>query len=291
MGSSYFGTTDLNNGAYTPDPVSLTYPDLPLTKMRRHGTIDDFSTLVLRGMKIYQEKFLKKARATWVPLVMGYPMTKMKDSSKIQFENIQTLDDYYYLYPFCNVITFTMRFQAPAGYRRPFGSEKMRAPMHKEDLRVNEHPGTIYGVETHEMDNLVQFDCWSSTGRGADGLVDWFKKYMEFFKGSIMMQGFQKIQFWERGIDKDVIKWRDDISVRSLQYLVKSEEHYLLPQRLISEIDLEMKVDRNLTEEQKVFFDAVVEGIPPSGLLTADVDTGPLISGLNEVSTTTLIEH
>lgn len=291
MGSSYFGTSDLNNGASTPDPVSLTYPDLPLTKMRRHGTIDDFSTLVLRGMKIYQEKFLKRAKATWVPLVMGYPMTKMSDSSRIDFKDIQTLDDYYYLYPFCNVITYTMRFQAPAGYRKAFGAEKMRAPMHKEDLRVVDQPGLIYGVETHEMDNLVQFDCWSSTGRGADELVEWFKKFMEFFKGSIMLQGFQKIQFWERGVDKDVQKWRDDISVRSLQYLVKSEEHYLIPQRLISEIDLEMRVDRNLTDEQKVFFDAVVAGVPPSGLLTDNVDIDPLISGLNAASTISLIEH
>lgn len=290
MGSSYFGTTDLNNGVYTPEPTSLTYPDLPLTKMRRAGAINDFPTLVLRGMKIYQEKFLKKAKPTWVPLVMGYPSTLVKDSSRIEYKDIKTLDDYYYLYPFCNVVTYTLRFQGPAGSRKPFGTEKLRAPMRKEDLRVNELPGTLYGVNTLEMDNLVQFDCWSSTGRGADELVDWFKKFMEFFKGSIMQQGFQKIQFWERGIDKDVQKWRDDIAVRSLQYLVRSEEHFLIPQRMISEIDLEMRVDRNLTDEQKVFFDAVKSGIPPSGLISDEVDIDPLISGLNEVSTTSLIE-
>jgi hypothetical protein len=288
--SPYFGIEDLNNGKLNSEPISLTYPDYPVTKMRRAGVIDDFSTLVLRGMKIYQEKFLKRSKKTWVPLVMGYPMTKMSESSRKQFLDITSLDDYYYLYPFCNLITYSMVFQCPAGYEKPFGAKKMRAPMRKEELRSTDKPGLIYGVDTLELDNLVQFDCWSSTGRGADELVDWFKRFMEYFKGSIMQQGFQKIQFWERGIDKDITTWRDDIAVRSLKYLVRSEEHYSIPQRLISEISLEMRVDRNLTEEQQDFFNSV-KGIPiPSGL-TDEVNIDPLVSELNAVSTTTLVEN
>ncbi len=286
--SPYFGTRDLNNGVVTPEPLTMTYPDIPATKMDRAGSVDDFSTLVLRGMKIYQERFLKRDKKTWVPLVMGYPMTSPNDSSRIDFKDIKTLDDYYFLHPFCDLVTFTLRYQAPAGYKKAFGTEKIRASLWKENLYSHNHPGVAYGVHTNEMDNLVQFDCWSSTGRGADLLADWFKQFMEFFKGSIMKQGFQKIQFWERGIDKDITKWRDDISVRSLQYLVKTEEFYTIPQKLISGIDLELSVERSLNEEEDLFIHSVT-GVDPSGL-TDDVDLAPIISGVNSLSTSTLVE-
>ena len=291
-GGLFFGNTNLNAPAPTPQlPVSLTYPDPKFAAMRmdRNGTLDSFTTVALRALKLFQQDILKRAPSTWIPLVGGYPYQKVSEASAPKTRsNLSNFNDFYFLYPFADLVTYTIKYQAPAGFKKAFGAEKMRPQRWCETVQVTEEPGVYYDIYAHEMDNLIQFDCWSSTGRGADNLAAWFKYFMEFMKGPIMQQGFQKISFWERGVDKDVTAWRDDIAVRSLTYLVKTEEFYIVPTGLISRISTDIEVVSSLDQQQQDFI-RKWSGIPePSGCECSG--SVPLLSGLINAGVNTITE-
>jgi hypothetical protein len=290
-----FGTTNLNNGFVPTRAVSLSDFNPDRLKMDRAGSLADFGEVALRAIKFYQKNFLRTAPKTWIPIVANYPLQKIYPASqpsetaigpqRVTFDKIARMDDYYFLYPFANLVTYTLRFQAPAGFKKPFGQERMRNLQLREVIRVKELPGVVYEVYAGVTDNLFQFDCWSSTGRGAEQLADWFKRFMEFMKGSIMRQGFQKIEFWERGIDRDVTAWRDDIACRSLQYLVKMEEFFVIPKSTISTIntDIQLRYDMDGAEED---FIREMAGLPEgSGCVPIPVFE---VSGLQPVGTAQL---
>ncbi len=285
----FFGTTNLNPGFKPEDAVSLTYPDVPLLKMDRNGTLDNFTTVVLRAMKFFQRNIMKRAPATHVPLVAGYPSQKILESSFIKTRtNINDFNELYYLDPFANLVTYTIKYQGPMGYKKVFGEERARAPILRETLKVKEQPGVVYDVYTQMMDNLIQFDCWSSTGRGADNLIAWFKYFMEFMKGPIMQQGFTKIQFWERGVDRDVTSFRDDIAVRSLQFYVQTQEQYIVPTSLIKQIGIDIETSLSFDEEL-VSFLADQSEVSPSG--ANFLNLVPVLSGLRSTGSSTLTEN
>lgn len=288
-----FGTTNLNNGQIPSRVVSLTDLASPRLKMDRAGTLEDFGEVILRAAKYFQKNILRRAPKTWVPVIANYPLQKIYPASqasetaigpqRVTFDKIARMDDYYFLYPFADLVTYTLRFQAPAGFKKAFGTERMRNLQLREILRVKEQPGIVYEVYAGEMDNLYQFDCWSSNGRGADYLASWFKYFMEFMKGSVMKQGFQKISFWERGIDRDITAWRDDIACRSLQYLVKTEEFYLVPKSTLSTITTDIQLRYTLDGAEEEFIKEVAH--LPSGDLASGCGPIPVfeISGLQSV--------
>lgn len=291
-GGLFFGNTNLNAPVEPKQAFSLTYPDPRYAryKMDRNGTLDSFTTVTLRALKFFQEKILQRAPATWVPLVAGYPMQKINEASIIKTRsNLNNFDDFYFLQPFADLVTYTLKYQAPAGFKKAFGAEKMRPPLWRETIRVDDQPGVYYDVYSHIMDNMIQFDCWSSTGRQADTLAAWFKYFMEFMKGPIMKQGFQKISFWERGIDKDVTSWRDDIAVRSLTYLVKTEEMYIVPTSLITQINADIQVTTSFNQQEADFVKQY-RGIP---ILSGCIEPSsvPSLSGLNYPVTADIVDN
>jgi hypothetical protein len=151
----------------------------------------------------------------------------------------------------------------------------------RKTVPVEGQPGVYMETWAAVTDNLVQFDCWSSDGRGADKLTDWFKYFMQFMKGPIMRQGFQKIEFWEREIDNDVTQWREDIAVRSLRYLVRTEEQFIRPTGLITQIEAAVAVRSSLNDEEENLI-RILKGIPASGFTqTPDV----LLSGMPDLTT------
>lgn len=293
MGGLFFGTTNLN-GTFTPndDLRSIEYPDIPRLRMDRHGSIEDFTTVALRAIKYFQQHIMKRAAPTWVPIVANYPQVKIQEGSYIrrdaQTDRILSLDDFYFYNPFADMVTYTLKLQAPAGFKEAFGKQKMRAAQQRETYAIAEQPGQYYSVVGMPMDNLVQFDCWSSTGRGAVKLAAWFKVFMEYMKGSIMRQGFPKIEFWERGEDRDIEAWRDDIAVASLQYYVRTEEFYVTPVSLVTQIDRELSVRYSLDEESDLFAREMA-GIPISGAV--DPSGLPVLSGEAPTGTTYLLEY
>jgi hypothetical protein len=260
--------------------------------MDRNGSIEDFSTVTLRAIKFFQQYVLKRAPATWVPLVASYPQQKVPEASFVrraeQGDRILKIKDFYYFNPFADMVTYTLKYQCPAGFKEPFGKQRMRGPQHRETLESKETPGLFYDIVGLPMDNLVQFDCWSSDGRGVDNLAAWFKSFMQYMKGPIMAQGFSKIEFWERAGDKDITKWRDDIAVASLQYYVRTEEMYAVPTSLVTQINQALSVRTSLEEESDLFAKAAMTGIPVSGII--DSSMMPILPGV-PLGTTQLLEH
>ena len=96
-----------------------------------------------------------------------------------------------------------------------------------------------------------------------------------------MRQGFQKVEFWEREIDNDVTQWREDIAVRSLRYLVRTEEQFIKPTGLITQIDAQVAVRSSLNDEQETLI-RTLRGIPASGFVQSpDI----VISGMPDLMT------
>jgi hypothetical protein len=257
--------------------------------MDRNGTIEDFSTITLRALKFFQGNILKRSKDTWVPLLVGYPQKKVHEASNSKVRSsITSLDDFYFLNPFADLVTFTLEWQGPAGMNKAFGTEKQRGAQHREYLLVDDQPGIAYDIEGRPMDNLVRFDCWSSTGRNAGNLATRFKIMMEYMKGSIIRQGFRRVEFWERAQDKDVTRWRDDISCVSLRYYVGTEEISITPKTLITQIDWEMRINQNPDEEQEAFLREIA-GLSSSGYVITP-EANPFVSGMS-TGTTELLEH
>lgn len=287
-----WGTADLNNGSVSPEwrPLEEKWPLIQDMRMTRNGTLEDLIIVLTRAIQYYQQNILQRAPKTWVPILAGYPTEKVYTATqatatvnglKPEYGTLTRIDDYYFLNPFVNMVSYTLKYQAPKGMKKAFGSEKIRRPDKMATYPVSGTPGLYYDVASQPMDNLIQFDCWSSTTRGADNLASWFKYFMECMKGSIMNQGYGHIAFWERGIDKDIAAWRDDISVRSLQYYIETQEFYIVPRTLITSINFELAIKEGMNWTQDQFVRHVIEDqpYPPSGCYESS-GIVPLVSGL-----------
>ncbi len=283
MSGLFFGTRNLGDYAEVEPALRSLESDggLPRLTMDRCGTLDDFTTVVLRALRVFQGNILKRDKKTWVPLLAGYPHATVHQNSNATMESLTKLDDYYFLDPFCDLVTYTLKYQAPGGSQKAFGQEKMRPPTLRKTVPVEGQPGLYMETWAAVTDNLVQFDCWSSDGRGADKLADWFKYFMQFMKGPIMRQGFQKVEFWEREIDSDVTQWREDIAVRSLRYLVRTEEQFIKPTGLVTQIDAQIAVRSSLNDEEESLIRSL-RGIPASGF---DPSPEVSISGMPDLMT------
>lgn len=287
--SLFLGTENLNNSITPEEIASESYPNTPRLKADRHGTLRDFTMVMLRAFAYYQDKIKKKARDTWIPILHGHPHQKLKDASYIK--QIKHPDDYYFVNPFCELITYDLQLQAPQGMHKAFGAEKLRNWQFRERIRDQQYPDVSYNVMARTHDNLIRFNCWASNGRAADWLADFFKEFTVWMTGSIMRQGFGKFMFLERGIDEQIPKWRDDIAVRTLQYYLKTEEHWLIPNVDITALSKEISIDYTAVNDFDSYTRSIVysvaSGVFPSGI---DGSTVPSYSGVTNLGYTTYLE-
>lgn len=250
-----------------PDWEDESFPNSRV-KMAGNATIEGFFTLVLRGLKWYQEEVEKKPRELWVPMLMGYPEVPLEQATR-PWDPVTGIEMLYYLHPFVDLITYKVRDQQPGGIKEPFGAKRERTPHEREVIKNAENPKECYVVHGQWMDNLVQFDIWASNGRAAERRVGWFKNVMERIKGSIKRQGVQQVLFWERLEDNTVTKWRSDIAVRSLRYYVRTEEITITSSNKIENIDVYANVQYSLNEAEDELAKAYLEAAA-SGWITPD---------------------
>ena len=88
------------------------------------------------------------------------------------------------------------------------------------------------------FDNLIQFDCWSVTNNGADTLIVWFEDFLFRYTWVWKKNGVQEILYMNRGIDEELIKWRDDIVNRTLIYYFRTEKIVTIRTHDFTQIDL-----------------------------------------------------
>jgi hypothetical protein len=83
------------------------------------------------------------------------------------------------------------------------------------------HTIEVYG---QWFDNIVQFDCWSTSNPQANMLVTWFEDFMELYIPILKRNGVQEALYWQRQDDKVLQAFRDDIDNRTVQYYFRTEK-------------------------------------------------------------------
>jgi len=83
------------------------------------------------------------------------------------------------------------------------------------------HTITVYG---QWFDNIVQYDCWSTSNQEANSLILWFEDFMDLYTRVLKENGVQELLYWQRLEDKVVESWRDDIDNRTIQYYFRTEK-------------------------------------------------------------------
>jgi len=142
--------------------------------------------------------------------------------------------------------------------KAPFGEPKQLKPHIRETV---EDPGDPinYALEIQGwwMDNLFQFDCFSPSAKEANRLVRWFKNFMVWCEGVFMLNGVQRILYWDRRSDRVTEKFRDRLAQRPIRYYARTEDFHIIRRRRITSLKLTIRT----------------QGRPTTALLTGE-DTG-----------------
>jgi len=118
--------------------------------------------------------------------------------------------------------------------------------------RVRQYVPDPDHVDCHVMilgqwfDNLIQFDCWSKYNNRADEMIEWFEDFMYKYTWVWKKNGVNEILYWMRNIDEEVVKFRNDLSVRTVLYYFKTEKIVTIREYDFKQIDLYLEVDNTV---------------------------------------------
>jgi len=147
-------------------------------------------------------------------------------------------------------ISWIVKRQDPASMSgQPFGPVKEFKPRYR-DVNVNDvFAGTenqnreiteSYDIKGQLMDNIIQFDIWTKDPGTAEDLVEWFKNFMVTYEGMFRQHGVNQMGFWRRLQDEELLKWRNGLSNRSIQWYVRTEELTVKSEPLIRQININL---------------------------------------------------
>ena len=138
-----------------------------------------------------------------------------------------------------DTITYKVDRREPGTIQaHPFEGRKEIKPRVRQVIPDPDYPD--YHVEIHGQwfDNLIQFDCWSVTNNGADSLIVWYEDFLFRYTWVLKKNGVQEILYMNRGMDQEIIKWRDDIVNRTLIYYFRTEKIVSIRTHDFTQIDL-----------------------------------------------------
>ena len=145
-------------------------------------------------------------------------------------------------------ITWTVRRQVPGTVgSTPFNERRELKARLRDIIEVDSTSAnsiknnSIIMKKGQWMDNLIQFDLWTKDNSSAEDLAEWFKSFMQEYEGIFIERGIQKILFWERLRDETILKWRNGLVNRSLQWYVRTEEIVTRNIPKIREINIYLK--------------------------------------------------
>jgi hypothetical protein len=167
-----------------------------------------------------------------------------------------------------DTITYRVQRREPGSLQaHPFDGRKEIKPRVRQTIPDPDHPNFHVAIYGQWFDNLIQFDCWSTTNHGADSLISWFEDFMFRYTWVWKKNGVQEMLYMNRGMDENISRWRDDITNRTLVYYFRTEK--ITPVRLydFSQFDIYVQLNSGLST-------APSGVIPPSGY--AEVIDGQL---------------
>jgi hypothetical protein len=94
------------------------------------------------------------------------------------------------------------------------------------------------------FDNLVQFDCWSTSNFEANRLIYWFEDFMDLYAPVLINNGVNQLLYWQRQQDQTIERWRDDIDNRTVQYYFRTEKLRLERKPNFRSFDLKLRIAR-----------------------------------------------
>jgi hypothetical protein len=145
---------------------------------------------------------------------------------------------------FFDTITFKVVKSLPGGLDpRPSTSpnDRRRIKMYEREIKQSRTSANeLEQVYIQEFDNLVQFDLFTRTNYEAEELVEWFEYFMDTFTYAFMFAGVQKMYYYMRLEDDELKKWRTGLSIRSIQYWIRTQRIYVKNVNRIDQINVRL---------------------------------------------------
>ena len=149
---------------------------------------------------------------------------------------------------FTDTITYQIIRREPASLKdKPFQSEKEIKPRVRDIRSTDDGAVEILG---QWYDNLVLFDCWTTSNAEADDLLQWLEDFLFKFTGYFKSIGIQEMLYFRSGRftwgtteEEAMTRWRNPFKVRSLTYYVRSEKLWYINRYEIEEIIVTLSKD------------------------------------------------
>jgi hypothetical protein len=144
---------------------------------------------------------------------------------------------------FTDTITCRVTERMPGSLdKKPFGPNKELKHRFREYVR-NDTDFTVLSAVTGQLfDNVVQFSMWSTRNRRADILLEWFESFMVKYAWVLKWNGIQEVFYWQRTPDAKVVRWRDDIIQRTVEFYFRTEKHITHTMRRLTSVTASVDV-------------------------------------------------
>lgn len=181
----------------------------PIMKSDKGCTLEDFIAMVAK----FSSKSLKKLGVIFVP-----------DEGGVIKDPHNTLE-----HP---VILYKVIDRVPAMELKPRALEQVTEDDNDD---INRRHGIIYG---HKQKCTIQFDIVACDYKTANQVMTTFEEMMFTYSGYYKSKGLAEIYFLKHFTDKNLDNYRQDLSVRSLQYYVEIQKLITVFDTTIDNIDL-----------------------------------------------------
>lgn len=148
--------------------------------------------------------------------------------------------------PMNPTITWNVIRREPGGLSKAFDPRKEFKPRLRESYKDPIVPGYTVQIYGRNLDNIVEFECWSNDHKTSDKLVNWFENFLNTYSGILRQCGVSQIMFWQRPEESFNKVWRQSFAVRATQFYVRTEELEASYERDLVKVDITLGVG-NLT--------------------------------------------
>ena len=158
-----------------------------------------------------------------------------------------------------DTITYKVDRREPGTIQaHPFEGRKEIKPRIRQIITDPDYPDFHIKILGQWFDNMIKFDCWSVTNKGADSLISWFEDFLFRYTWVWKKNGVQEILYMSRSMDEEVTRWRDDIVNRTLYYYFRTEKIIPIREHDFTQVDIITNIGLDYNYPS-------ASGIPPSG--------------------------
>jgi hypothetical protein len=151
-----------------------------------------------------------------VNLVEGYPHND-DNQSYFSEEDLQSNAQQ----PWTDTISYRLLRSEPAGVKDFFSGTRDRS--YRQIETIKDENG-IFVRTTQRVDTEFQFDCWTQSNDRSTLLAEWFKSSMKRIIPALQVNGLMAGTWTGQLSDRHIVRWRNDILGKSLQYMFRTSE-------------------------------------------------------------------